>query len=939
MDRDRARADRRRSIEERRPGRARRTSTSSATATSERLHLLPTFVDGRPNPRGRTGSTARLARGGRRARRPRGAAARAAATRRGGSRWSSCSPDEAMLPAIFFIFSRDRCDEAVDAVPRRRAAADDRATSATAIRAHRRRAHSAASPTPTSTCSATTSSLAGLEAGVAAHHAGMVPPFKEAVEACFVAGPDEGRVRHRDARRSASTCRPASVVIEKLTKFTGEHHEFLTPGRVHPAHRAGRPARASTTSGYAVVLWSPFVPFDQVAALASQPHVTRSRSAFRPTYNMAANLVRTLHQPSEAHHLLNLSFAQYQADRDVVRARTPARAATRAARRRAEQARRPRARRRRRVPPARRRPRRSASATPARAAIADALDTLRPGDVVYVAGAAGRGRGPQARDRGRGGYRVLALSRPAATCVRLGPHDFDEPPAPVATIDLPEPFAPGSQAFRTRGRRRAAAARRRTTPSPTGGRDAGRAGELERARSRTHPLHDRPDLAAHAAGRGAGRTHRARGRRARTARRQPQREPGPAVRPRARRARGVGLRRRLGPRPTPGELLARLYTRATCCRRGAARRAARRPRPARARRPGLVLHLRAPRPRDRAAAAAPWPSSGRQAQPGASSGVWRDLNAPNEDDAGLPETRPPDPGFIAAVHDVGARRRRSPTCSRTRADRRRLRAQREAADRPPAPVADVAPTADTAATARGGRPTPASAASSRRRASSVRVPAHDRAHGRARGAEPATEASGPARCCGRPTRPRPRRRSARAGERSGAAGSLRRSDSRSAALGAAAAPAIRRHRARRSDALRVDGRRRLARCNMVVARDAARPPDALTPVAPRSRSTVDGRSWWRARPRLSSSPTASSSAVSTSSPRAIPATAALEVQVVRAAPRASGAAMRAPAPDGRPPAAPAHPARDRPRGRDRGRRRPSPLEVDGVGAGTVRQPA
>ena len=65
------------------------------------------------------------------------------------------------------------------------------------------------------------------------------------------------------------------------------------------------------------MLWSPFVPFEQVAALASS-RTYALRSAFRPTYNMAANLVRR-YEPEQAHHLLNLSFAQYQADRAVVR--------------------------------------------------------------------------------------------------------------------------------------------------------------------------------------------------------------------------------------------------------------------------------------------------------------------------------------------------------------------------------------------------------------------------------------------------------------------------------------------------------------------------------------------------------------------------------------------------------------------------------------------
>ena len=106
------------------------------------------------------------------------------------------------------------------------------------------------------------------------------------------------------------------MVIEKLSKFTGEKHEFLTPGEyTQLTGRAGR--RGIDDVGYAVVLWSPFVPFDQVAGLASTRTYTLT-SSFRPTYNMAANLVRR-YPPDAAHHLLNLSFAQYRADRDVVR--------------------------------------------------------------------------------------------------------------------------------------------------------------------------------------------------------------------------------------------------------------------------------------------------------------------------------------------------------------------------------------------------------------------------------------------------------------------------------------------------------------------------------------------------------------------------------------------------------------------------------------------
>jgi ATP-dependent RNA helicase HelY len=157
--------------------------------------------------------------------------------------------------------------------------------------------------------------LAGLEAGVAAHHAGMVPPFKEAVEACFTEGLTKA-VFATETLALGVNMPARSVVIERLTKFTGERRELLTPGEyTQLTGRAGR--RGIDEVGHAIVLWSPFVPFEQVASLASS-RTYALRSAFRPTYNMAANLVRR-YQPAEAHHLLNLSFAQFQADRAVVR--------------------------------------------------------------------------------------------------------------------------------------------------------------------------------------------------------------------------------------------------------------------------------------------------------------------------------------------------------------------------------------------------------------------------------------------------------------------------------------------------------------------------------------------------------------------------------------------------------------------------------------------
>ncbi|MGH8977275.1 MAG: DEAD/DEAH box helicase, partial [Acidimicrobiia bacterium] len=275
--------------------------------SSEQLHLLPTFAEqgdeATPNPVAARLDARGLPRG--RGRRPRLYTPwRSEVVER---MW-----DEQMLPAIIFVFSRAGCDQAVDQC----VAAGLRLTTSTERRDLRRIAerHTAALSDDDLDILGYDSWLTGLEAGIAAHHAGMVPPMKEAVEEAFAAG--MLKVVFATETLSLGINMPArSVVIEKLSKFTGEHHEFLTPGEyTQLAGRAGR--RGIDDRGYVVVLWNPFVAFEQVAGLASRRTYALT-SSFRPTYNMAANLVRR-YPPEQARHLLNLSFAQYHADRDVV---------------------------------------------------------------------------------------------------------------------------------------------------------------------------------------------------------------------------------------------------------------------------------------------------------------------------------------------------------------------------------------------------------------------------------------------------------------------------------------------------------------------------------------------------------------------------------------------------------------------------------------------
>src|SRR5437899_5440316 len=142
----------------------------------------------------------------------------------------------------------------------------------------------------------------------------MLPVFKETVEDLFAQG--LVRVVFATETLSLGINMPAkTVVIEDLWKFSGERHEMLTPGEyTQLTGRAGR--RGIDEIGYAVVLYQQQVPFDRVAGLAST-RTYELRSSFRPSYNMATNLVRN-YSPQEAHHLLNSSFAQFLADRGVV---------------------------------------------------------------------------------------------------------------------------------------------------------------------------------------------------------------------------------------------------------------------------------------------------------------------------------------------------------------------------------------------------------------------------------------------------------------------------------------------------------------------------------------------------------------------------------------------------------------------------------------------
>ena len=174
--------------------------------------------------------------------------------------------DEALLPAIVFIFSRVGCDAAV----RQLLESGVRLTTTVEqqeIAAIMERHVVGLSDGDLRALDYDVFAEA-LSRGVAAHHAGMLPTFKECVEEAFVRGLI--KVVFATETLALGINMPArSVVLEKLVKFDGETHADVTPGEyTQLTGRAGR--RGIDVEGHAVVLWQPGLDPRAVAGLASR---------------------------------------------------------------------------------------------------------------------------------------------------------------------------------------------------------------------------------------------------------------------------------------------------------------------------------------------------------------------------------------------------------------------------------------------------------------------------------------------------------------------------------------------------------------------------------------------------------------------------------------------------------------------------------------------
>ncbi|MFC1421214.1 DEAD/DEAH box helicase [Streptacidiphilus cavernicola] len=220
--------------------------------------------------------------------------------------------DEGLLPAITFIFSRAGCEAAVQQCLHSglRLNNDKERAQVRALVESR----TASIPDEDLHVLGYYEWVDALERGVAAHHAGMLPTFKEVVEELFLRGLVKA-VFATETLALGINMPARSVVMEKLVKWNGETHADVTPGEyTQLTGRAGR--RGIDVEGHAVVLWQPNLDPAALAGLAG----TRTyplRSSFKPSYNMAVNLVQQFGR-HKSRELLETSFAQFQADRSVV---------------------------------------------------------------------------------------------------------------------------------------------------------------------------------------------------------------------------------------------------------------------------------------------------------------------------------------------------------------------------------------------------------------------------------------------------------------------------------------------------------------------------------------------------------------------------------------------------------------------------------------------
>ena len=206
-----------------------------------------------------------------------------------------------MLPAIFFTFSRKKCDEQMEKCSglelntkeeqqKIREFIDEFIADNPHLYGNK--------------------NIEYLVQGVASHHAGLLPAWKNLVEKLFQQGLI--KVVFATETLAAGINMPArSTVISSVSKRTDSGHRMLTANEfLQMSGRAGR--RGMDEVGYVTVVGTSFQSPEEVANLV-QSGSNPLESKFSPSYSMVLNLLQRF-DLDESKELILKSFGYYSSD-------------------------------------------------------------------------------------------------------------------------------------------------------------------------------------------------------------------------------------------------------------------------------------------------------------------------------------------------------------------------------------------------------------------------------------------------------------------------------------------------------------------------------------------------------------------------------------------------------------------------------------------------
>lgn len=203
-----------------------------------------------------------------------------------------------MLPAIYFTFSRKKCDENA-----KKCSSLELLTKEETLEINRlvdeyigENPYLENNP-----------QIDLIKKGVASHHAGLLPGWKLLVERLF----QKGLIKMVFATETlaAGINMPArTTVISSVSKRTDEGHRMLSANEfLQMSGRAGR--RGMDEIGYVVIVGTPFQTPEEVAALATSDS-NPLESKFSPCYSMVLNLLQRF-SLDEAKELILKTFGYY----------------------------------------------------------------------------------------------------------------------------------------------------------------------------------------------------------------------------------------------------------------------------------------------------------------------------------------------------------------------------------------------------------------------------------------------------------------------------------------------------------------------------------------------------------------------------------------------------------------------------------------------------